>query len=366
MSARALVLGCVAGVVVLAAAAGWFGFARKASVATPAVASECFDSTNAEKAIDVCTRALADRSLSSSDRSLVLARRADAYANLARYHDALNDLAAAVAADPTLADPVSERGFVRMQMGDYAAAIVDYTQAISLNAQFTNPYEGRAWAYLQMGEFAKSVADYNRSIGLQPNRASAYADRGFAYAGLGDVERAVADYATAIKLDPGYHLAYDRRGLLYQGQGKYDLAKREFDAAIKASATDYIAYNNRCYNYAILGDIPNALNDCDRSLDLQSPTHENSAQSRSDYAGTLDSRGYAYLRDGDFDDAIADYNQALKVDPKIPESLFGRAVAYAGKGDMTSAERDIVAARQLNPDVDAVMGKVHITAPGGL
>ena len=80
----------------------------------------------------------------------------------------------------------------------------------------------------------------------------------------------------------------------------------------------------------------------------------------------LDSRGYAFLRAGRFDQAIADYNSALKGYPFYDTPLFGRALAYAAKGDRAQAARDLKAARSLNPAIDRQMAQLHLKAPAGL
>jgi tetratricopeptide (TPR) repeat protein len=64
----------------------------------------------------------------------------------------------------------------------------------------------------------------------------------------------------------------------------------------------------------------------------------------------LDSRGFVYLKLGDYDRAIADYDAALKNNPKIAYSLYGRGVAKLKKGDNDSGNSDIAAAKAINPD----------------
>jgi hypothetical protein len=46
---------------------------------------------------------------------------------------------------------------------------------------------------------------------------------------------------------------------------------------------------------------------------------------------TLDNRGFAHLKLGQVDGAIADYDAALKLDARLPASLYGRGIASSGK-----------------------------------
>jgi len=54
---------------------------------------------------------------------------------------------------------------------------------------------------------------------------------------------------------------------------------------------------------------------------------------------------------GGLDDAIINYDQALTKYPNMAASLFGRAVAWARKGDKAKSDADIAAAIKINPDV---------------
>ena len=65
---------------------------------------------------------------------------------------------------------------------------------------------------------------------------------------------------------------------------------------------------------------------------------------------TPDSRGFVYLKLGQFDKAAADYDAALKIDPKIATSLFGRGVARLKTGNSAAGNADIAAAKAIKVD----------------
>jgi tetratricopeptide (TPR) repeat protein len=60
-------------------------------------------------------------------------------------------------------------------------------------------------------------------------------------------------------------------------------------------------------------------------------------------------RGVAYSKMGDFDRAIADFTAALQSDPKSAATLVDRAAAYNKKGDYDRAIADCTAALELEP-----------------
>jgi tetratricopeptide (TPR) repeat protein len=47
----------------------------------------------------------------------------------------------------------------------------------------------------------------------------------------------------------------------------------------------------------------------------------------------LDTRGFVYLKLGQTENAIKDYDAALKLNPKLAGSLYGRGLAKTRKGD---------------------------------
>jgi tetratricopeptide (TPR) repeat protein len=61
-------------------------------------------------------------------------------------------------------------------------------------------------------------------------------------------------------------------------------------------------------------------------------------------------QGVAYAKKGDFDRAITEYNEAIRLDPKNAGAFFSRGVAYAEKGDRDLAIADSSEAIRLNPE----------------
>ena len=65
-------------------------------------------------------------------------------------------------------------------------------------------------------------------------------------------------------------------------------------------------------------------------------------------------RGNAYLERGDFDPAIADFAQAIRLNPDLPQSFYDRGRAYLAKKDYRRAIQDFEQTIRLNPDIPQV------------
>ena len=59
-------------------------------------------------------------------------------------------------------------------------------------------------------------------------------------------------------------------------------------------------------------------------------------------------RGLSHAEKGDHDQAIADYTEAIRLDPKIAAAYYNRAISYAEKGDHDQAIADCTEAIRLN------------------
>ena len=58
-------------------------------------------------------------------------------------------------------------------------------------------------------------------------------------------------------------------------------------------------------------------------------------------------RGFVYDRKGNQNKAIADYTEAILLDPKYAKAYRNRGLAYAKKGEKAKADEDFAQAKKL-------------------
>jgi tetratricopeptide (TPR) repeat protein len=103
--------------------------------------------------------------------------------------------------------------------------------------------------------------------------------------------------------------------------------------------------NARCRIRALEGaELPLAVKDCNAALGRTD-------KSNPFYAKIADSRGLVFLRMGEYDKSIADYNASLKIDAKNAWSLYGRGIAKLRKQETSAGEADIAQATAIWPRV---------------
>jgi tetratricopeptide (TPR) repeat protein len=98
------------------------------------------------------------------------------------------------------------------------------------------------------------------------------------------------------------------------------------------------AYVNRGIAYHDKDDYDRAVADYTQAIKLDPKD-----------AFAYNDRGNAYRDNGDNDRAIADFNQAIQLDPKYAFAYNGRGFAYRNKGDNDRAIADFNQAIQLDP-----------------
>ena len=146
----------------------------------------------------------------------------------------------------------------------------------------------------------------------------------------------------------------DAQSLLQSGitsakEGHYDDAVANFDAAIALAPDDARAYLYRGVVSGIKGDYESATADHLRVLKLELLSPEDAAFEHGEWLGSL-TMWTIYLRNGDYDKAIADYDTFTRLSPDEDEAYMWRGCAYYLKGEDEKALADYDTALAVNPD----------------
>jgi len=219
-----------------------------------------------------------------------------------------------------------------------------------------------------------AIADLSTVIAKKPT-VQLYLTRASLYRLL-DPQKAIADIKLARASEPTSESAIALLTQIYDAQRAYPAALAVLDAALplqenkanlqvlkaemlvqSGKVTDGLSIlnqandekpgnvtllNGRCWVRAIANtELDLALKDCTKAIELADHP-----------AVVLDSRGFVYYRLGRFDEAIADLDAAIKLNPAEANSLFVRGLARTAKG-LTTGAQDIADARLLKPDVEA-------------
>lgn len=245
--------------------------------------------------------------------------------------------------------------FVQGLYADNAAEkIARFQEAIAEDPEFGAAYNalGSALAATNEGN-DEAIRMFGEAIRLNPSNVWAYRNRADVYRRKGDFQRAVADFERASKLRAIAKIFFEL-GYAYEFMAEIDPspAIRAYDEAIRLEPHYRSAFKNRCYMRAVRGDKA-AVEDCDKAVADDSNFN------------SYDSRGFAYLRQRQFDKAIVDYDAAIAAagrEDNLAYPLYGRGVARLALGELARGNADIEAARGRDPNIDKMMGKFGVKA----
>ncbi len=177
------------------------------------------------------------------------------------------------------------------------------------------------------------------SFSCRQNNASHYFKNGSAKYQLKNYVNAVKDFDQAIELENDYIDAYYVRALCYGNLKKYDKALNDFNKVIELNPDYKDVYINRgFYVSEKIGDYQGALNDYNRYLDLNK---------NGDNAFAYSNRGYAKYKLNDFDGAMEDIQESIRLNPDNAFVYKNRALIYMSLDSMNLACQDLEHANTL-------------------
>ena len=134
---------------------------------------------------------------------------------------------------PEDAAAFSNRGNVRLALGDPQGAIADQTFAIKLSPEEFDPYLNRGIAEELLKCWEEAENDYNFVLGNDPVNSSALYNLGNVFGSQGDWIKAGAFYEKASMARPGFVMARSNEALVAYQLGEVEDAEDEFRNLIR-------------------------------------------------------------------------------------------------------------------------------------
>jgi tetratricopeptide (TPR) repeat protein len=118
-------------------------------------------------------------------------------------HDkALNLFNRSIELFPEYFQAFTQRGHLRVTMGQVEEAQKDFVHALEINARYEPAMRGAGICKLREGKYADAIKDLEHAVSNEPRDAAAYLFLGFANASLDRREEARAALQKALNLDP--------------------------------------------------------------------------------------------------------------------------------------------------------------------
>lgn len=184
-----------------------------------------------------------------------------------------------------------------------------------------------------------------------PKTARDYYERGSKHENAKRYDEALADYRKAGDLDPQFFDAHFSRSSLCAEMKNYRGAIAALTASLKARPKDYSALFNRGLYHQYQREYDDAVADYSSALAEDADFSHNGSSTEECRAHAHHYRGrvYQWFKKDDAN-AIADYTEALRLDPAIEMVLYRRGQAYHRIKEYSKAHTDFEQAVQQDPD----------------
>lgn len=210
----------------------------------------------------------------------------------------------------------NKRGLEYMKQNRYEQAVAEFNDILQEDAYWLPAYYNRAIALANIQQYKKALEDFNYVLAHYPDHADAYFNRGIVYENLGLYANAIQDYTETIRLRPGFIQAYHYRGIARFRMLDLDGALQDYNRALELGRNLQI-------------DLSAA-----KALGLNS-------------SALYFNRGAVFQKKGDYESAIADYTETIRIDPSSAKAYYNRGIAKLSLSQGQEAASDFEIASRL-------------------
>lgn len=193
---------------------------------------------------------------------------------------------------------------------------------------------------------------YTEALKHDPEFAVAFVNKGLCWLKQPDrIEQQKLDYSNALRFDPEQQDALNNRGASQFSEDKH-AALADFNTVISANPQHAVVYFNRGCVKDQLGDMTGARQDYDEAIQMLRARGQDlvCAPLRGSLARFLNNRGLLRARGQDLDGAIADYSEAVQLNPGHVNAYYNRGLCREAKRDFEGAFTDFATTLKFKPD----------------
>jgi tetratricopeptide (TPR) repeat protein len=298
-----------------------------------------------------------------------------------RYDDAIKDFTTAIQIDPTRADSYERRGQAYEQKKEIDKALADYDRALERDPNQGLPHLQRGTILYDRDEFDKALADFQEVVRIWPGYAHGFLMRGRCLLKQDDPEHALANFDATIAMQPWNVQAHEERAKTYRRLGNserafFDIAEAQHLAGPPRRLTrpspsplpdkfglggtlgvaplpslipkdqrsvsrEYGEIMKEMQKESETGHYDKAIEVCNKALAMDLNLVRRSIV-------TLE-RGSFLWRKGEYEKADADYDEAIKINPRNAMAYVYRGGSLDQRGESDDALKDYAEAIRINP-----------------
>jgi len=311
-------------------------------------------------ALVACTAVIDKSQTRPATRAAALFYRANSRYSTRDTTGALEDINRSLDLRPDFVPALSLRAAIRTQAGDTKGAGDDLDRAIASGLNSASLRSRRATLRMSAGDLNGAAADLLEVVARSPHNAIANLRLAIVLNGLGRNVPALDAANRAVDLNSRNADAYGVRAKIKSDIGDLDGALEDFSRAQTGEADGVRNLVGKADILARSGRPAQALEAIDAALAID-PAHRTALLLKADIlqaqGQTADARATLdriartdpamairnarlALSSGEFSAALADYNTAISLDPKLTTAYYERGQAYARTGKWAKAVAD--------------------------
>ncbi|HMC88976.1 MAG TPA: tetratricopeptide repeat protein, partial [Gemmataceae bacterium] len=242
------------------------------------------------------------------------------------------------------------RGILHFNQREWERAAADFRSALALKPEQYNAYLNLAQVYLAQRQFEQAADEVRRAMRLQPPIQVVFGyhlERGRNLLQDKRYEEALQACAAASALCPDQPLPHEVRGRALLALARYDQAERSFDEYLrKGGGKKTDIFRGRGLARMQLGRYPEAVEDYTRALEL-APDGD-----------IYQHRGWAHFFAEAWKLALRDFSKALELSPEDSDAYTGCGLARVMLGQYREAAADAEAALRRKPRTPEMMHNI--------
>ena len=205
----------------------------------------------------------------------------------------------------------------------YSDALASFKKALVVKPEYREALYQAGWCCNELEKYTDAINYLKKARSLWPEEPKVYLDLGYANQQAGIKEEARANYSKCLSLKNDYALAYQYLGNLYYGESDYAkaLENYEFYVRYESSITSATFYYKMGFCQNDLKKYEGAIGSFKKAVSL-----------KTGYLDAYNELAYSNTKLGNSEEALKNYNEALRIDPKS-------TVAYNGIGDVYKDEK---------------------------
>lgn len=218
----------------------------------------------------------------------------------------------------------------REKQGDLSEAIARYQSVINLGVKQADIFYNLAHLYHTENHIEQAIKFYEKTI-LEDNKfINAYFNLGNIYKKNGDLDQAISYYEKVINIDPDFSAVYQNLGNTYKLLNQWQLAINFYETALRFDPNSIALCVQLANLYDQLADGRSAIKYWQKAADLEKP---NTPELLNNYGVTLQTYG-------DLAGAIAQFQQALKIDQQFSQAHANLGMASLLVGNFAEGWRE--------------------------